>query len=339
MKMDGLLHRILIAASLLLLAGNAFAADPCAMPSPAASNSLPARIAAVACRESALWYRPFIDVNGRLASMSVAEAETSRLSDGITPAWKRVADYWRGSRLLPQMASFPGASECAYASNDGYPSPACRAFLVDRPWSAAFVSYVMTQSGVPGFRPSPSHVDYVRDAALYPGTSPFRFTDPDVEKPAAGDLLCFVRGASSVVGYAGLKTFLEGASGSGLAMHCDVVIAANPGGDGRLYTVGGNVLQGVTLRMLTLNRNGMLWALPRGNNAGCAPVNEAACNFNRQNWAALLKLRPLAPLPTPSALPSAAPGSTNCCINCVVGAIPVVPRCRVEQPVIIPPGG
>jgi hypothetical protein len=79
--------------------------------------------------------------------------------------------------------------------------------------------------------------------------------------------------------------------------------------------------------------------LPRGNNAGCAPVNEAACNFNRQNWAALLKLRPLAPLPTPSALPSAAPGSTNCCINCVVGAIPVVPRCRVEQPVIIPPGG
>jgi hypothetical protein len=197
----------------------------------------------------------------------------------------------------------------------------------------------MTQAGVPGFRPSPSHVDYVRDADLYPGTSPFRFADPDVEKPAVGDLLCFVRGASSVVGYAGLKRFLEGASGSGLAMHCDVVIAANPGGDGRLYAVGGNVLQGVTLRMLTLNRNGLLWALPRGNNAGCAPANEAGCNFNRQNWAALLKLRPLAPLPVPSALPSAAPGSTKCCINCVVGAVPVVPRCKVERPVINPPGG
>jgi len=339
MNMHRLLDRIFAAASLLLLAGTAFAADPCIAPSPATSTSLSARIAAVACRENALWYRPFIDVNGRLASMSIAEAETSRLSDGITPAWKRVADYWRGSGLLSQMAGFPGSSECAYASNDSYPSPACRAFLIDRPWSAAFVSYVMTQAGVPGFRPSPSHVDYVRDADLHPDTSPFRFADPDAEKPAAGDLLCFVRGAGSVVGYAGLKNFLEGASGAGLAMHCDVVVAASPGGDGRLYAIGGNVLQGVTLRVLALNRNGMLWALPRGDNAGCAPVNEAACNFNRQNWAVMLKLRPLAPSPLPPVFPPAAPGSTNCCINCVVGAIPVVPRCKVEQPVITPPGG
>ena len=337
MNTAGLLRRIFVAA-LLLFAGNASAADPCAAPSSRDSNSLSARITAVACRENALWYRPFIDVDGRLASMSVAEAETSRLSDGVTPAWKRVADYWRGSGLLSQMASFPGASECAYASNEGYPLPACRAFLIDRPWSAAFVSYVMMQAGVPGFRPSPSHVDYVRDAALHPDTSPFRFADPDVEKPAAGDLLCFVRGASSVVGFAGLRTFLEGAAGSGLAMHCDVVIAANPGGDGRLYAVGGNVLQGVTLRMLTLNRNGMLWALPRGNNAGCTPVNEAACSFNRQNWAALLKLRPLAPLQGPSLVPSV-PGATHCCINCVVGAIPVVPRCKVGQQPVVPPGG
>lgn len=337
--MAGLLHRVLLACALLLPAGAAFAADPCATPLPTTTNSLPARIAAVACRENALWYRPFIDVNGRLASMSVAEAETSRLSDGATPAWKRVADYWRGSGLLSRMASFPGASECGYASNDSYPSPACRAFLIDRPWSAAFVSYVMTQAGVPGFRPSPSHVDYVRDADLYPESSPFRLADPDVEKPATGDLLCFVRGASSVNGYAGLRAFLAAASGGGLAMHCDVVVGANPGGDGRLYAVGGNVLQGVTLRMLNLNRNGMPWPLPRGNNAGCAPANEAGCNFNRQNWAALLKLRPLAPLPAPSVLPSAAPGSTHCCVNCVVGAVPVVPRCKVEQPAFNPPGG
>ena len=338
MDIAGLLRRVPVAGSLLLLAGTAFAADPCATPLPTTATSLPARIAAVACRENALWYRPFIDVNGRLASMSVAEAETARLSDGVTPAWKRVADYWRGSGLLSQMAGFPGASECAYASNEGYPSPACRAFLVDRPWSAAFVSYVMTQAGVPGFRPSPSHVDYVRDADLSPEASPFRFADPDVEKPATGDLLCFVRGASSVIGYAGLKAFLGGASDGGLAMHCDVVIAANPAGDGRLYAVGGNVLQGVTLRMLNLNRNGMLWALPRGNNAGCTPANEAACNFNRQNWAVLLKLRPLAPVPAPSVLPSPAPGSANCCVSCVVGAVPVVPRCKVERQVIDPPG-
>lgn len=338
MKAPSLFRRFFFAASLLLLAGNACASDPCIAPSAMDANKLPARIVAVACRESALWYRPFIDINGRLASMSVAEAETSRLADGVTPAWKRVADYWRGSGLLSQMAGFPGASECAYASNDSYPSPACRAFLVDRPWSAAFVSFVMTQAGVPGFRASPSHVDYVRDAAVSPDSSPFRFADPDAEPPAVGDLLCYVRGAGSVADHAGLRRFLEAATASGLAMHCDIVVATSPGGDGRLYAIGGNVLQGVTLRMLSLNRNGMLWALPRGSNAGCTPANEAACNFNRQNWAALLKLRPLVPLPAQSPIPTSDPASTACCINCVVGAVPPVPRCRARQP-LVPPGG
>ena len=97
------------------------------------------------------------------------------------------------------------------------------------------------------------------------------------------------------------------------------------------------MLQGVTMRVLHLNRNGLLWALPRGGNAGCGPGNEAACNFNRQNWAALLKLRPLAPIAVPSIGP-VAPASPACCVNCVVGAVPAVPRCKVD-PVVVPPGG
>ncbi|HVR82171.1 MAG TPA: DUF2272 domain-containing protein [Luteimonas sp.] len=322
-------------AALLLVAANASAAEPCIATAQASASSLAGRIAAIACQENALWYRPFIDIDGRLASMTVAEAETLRLGDRITPAWKRVADYWRGSGLLSRMTSFPGASECAYASNDGYPSPACRSFLVDRPWSAAFVSYVMVQAGVPGFRVSPSHIDYVRDAYQYPESSPFRFADPDAEKPAPGDMLCFVRGASSVVGYAGLKAFLDAASGSGLAMHCDIVVTASPG-DGRLYEIGGNVLQGVTLRTLNLNRNGMLWALPRGSDAGCTPGNEAACSFNRQNWAVLLKLRPLAPSAHPLGVPTPAPASPACCVNCVVGADPPVPRCKGDPGTNLP---
>ena len=52
-------------------------------------------------------------------------------------------------------------------------------------------------------------------------------------------------------------------SGDGLNMHCDIVVAANPGGDGRLYLVGGNVLQGVTMRVLPLNRGGAIWGLPQ----------------------------------------------------------------------------
>jgi len=308
----------------------AFAGEPCPANLQPGSSNLSERIAAIACRENALWYRPFIDADGRLASMTVSEAETSRLGDGLTPAWKRVADYWRGSGLLGRMMAFPGASECTYATNDAYPSPACRAFLVDQPWSAAFISYVMVQAGVPGFDASPSHVDYVRDAYLSPDTSPYRFADPESEAPARGDLLCFVRGSRSVIGAAGLQAFLAG-NGRGLPMHCDVVVAAGPNGDGRLYSIGGNVLQGVTMRLLHLNREGRLWALPRGDQDACGPTFEAGCNFNRQNWAALLKLKPLAPLVVPAS-PAAYPQpATQCCINCVVGAVPKIP--------IRPPGG
>jgi hypothetical protein len=323
---------------LVALAGSGTAAAACGPAAAAAQDSYAARIAAVACRENALWDGPFIDSHGRLASLTVAEVETTRLADGTTPAWKRVTDYWRGAGLMPAMAAYPGAGECAVATTDGYPSPACRAFVVDRPWSAAFVSWVMVQAGLPGFRPSPSHFDYVRDAWQQPGNA-YVLTDPDTTAPTAGDLLCFVRGNGPALGYAGLKALLVSAGNGGLPMHCDVVTGTSPGGD-NLYLVGGNVLQGTTLRMLPLNRNGLLWSLPRGPTTGCAPGNEGPCSFNRQDWAALLKLKPQAelarlappqPVPSPMA-PQPAPAA--CCVNCVVGS--GVPRCPATSVVPLP---
>lgn len=320
-----LLRIALIVALCCSAIPTAFAGDICVRIAQPQAGELAERIATVACRENSLWFAPFIDSDGRLASMTVVEAENARLADGATPAWKRVVDYWRGSGLLGHMASFAGASDCNYAGNSSYPLPGCRAFVIDRPWSAAFVSWVMVQAGVPDFNPSPSHVDYVRDAYLRPETSPFRFTDPDNEKPSAGDLLCFVRGSDSVSGFEGLRAFLSADRGAGLGMHCDIAVAANPRGDGKLYLVGGNVLQGVTMRVLALNRNGLLWALPRGSNAGCSPDNPAMCSFNRQNWAVLLKLKPLQPLPRPLLPAQQYTAPTACCVNCVVGED--VPRC------------
>lgn len=291
------------------------------------------RIAAIACSENTLWYSPFIDADGRLASTRVAEAEASRLGDGATPAWRRVVAYWRDSGLLWQMAGTPGASECAYAGEDRMQVSSCRAFVIDTPWSAVFVSYVMLRSGVPGFRPSPSHVDYVRDAYLQAEASPFRFTDPDVEKPGPGDLLCFARVPTMVFGHQGLKDFLDARPGEALNMHCEVVVATNPGGNGKLHLVGGNVLQGVTMRALHLNRNGMLWSLPRrhGGDAFCSPDNGAGCSFNRQDWTVLLKLKPLplAPLAA-QPLPPVGPAPARpriCCLKCAPDVAPSVPRC------------
>lgn len=306
------------------------------------SNDTAARISAIACNENLLWYRPFIDTDGRVASATVSEGEASRLGDGVTETWRRVASYWRESGLLWQMGGFPGASECGYAGADRYPSPSCRVFIIDNPWSAAFVSYVMKKADVPGFRASASHFDYVRDAWLRPDESPFLYLDPVTAKPAAGDLLCYVRIPGRAYGYQGLIAAIGTGNGS-LNMHCDVVVAASPNNDGKVYLIGGNVQQGVTMRLLRVNRNGNFWALPQrlGVDPQCSPDTGSSCNFSRQDWAVLLKLKSPSALarlprgmhdlsPSPGAMPMAAP-QPACCVNCVVGADPPVPRCPIPR--------
>jgi len=335
--------RLLSFVALWLLAGcgRAFAQDCPA--DPGAGGAYAARVAAIACAENRLWHAPFIDAQGRLARFTVAEAEQAKLADGMTPAWRRVATYWREAGLADAMKGQSGATECLAATDAAMPPPLCRAFMLDHPWSAAFVSWVMVRAGLPGFHPSPSHVDYVRDAWRGDGSA-YVLVDPDASTPAAGDLLCFVRGSGAPFGHAGLRKFLASGDGS-LAMHCDVAVGTSRDGN-YLYLVGGNVLQGVTLRQLPLNRRGAFWSLPRGNTGDCAPGNESGCSFNRQDWVALLKLRPQAelaalPPPVPIVLPGAAeppPASVpqQCCVACVVGS--GVPRCPATRPPGSPAG-
>jgi len=320
---------------LWLCAGRALAADACpTLRTQLFAPDVATRVAAAACNENLLWYRPFIDTNGRMASATVAEGESSRLGDGASEAWRRVAVYWRESGLLPQMGGYAGAGECGYASGDRSNSPGCRAFVIDHPWSAAFVSWVMEKAGVPGFRPSASHFDYVREARVHPESSPFLYLDPATTRPAPGDLLCYVRVPGRAYGYAGLAAAIDGGADA-LNMHCDVVVAASPGNDGKAWMIGGNVQQGVTMRLLNLNRNGLLWSLPRRIDADppCSPDLPQACNFNRQDWAVLLKLRPaadlarLGPVQRPVAGPIVPQPSQQFCVYCVVGAQPPVPRC------------
>lgn len=332
--------RIWIVFHLLLLASAAAnAADLCPrLGQQVAAAEVATRIAAFACREHGLWYRPFIDRNGRIASSTIMESEALLLDDGQSQAWRRVAGYWQESGVLQQVGQLPGAAECEGAAGGNYSSPGCRAFVIDNPWSAAFVSWVMRKAGLPGFRASASHITYVRDAYLRPESSAYRFVDPLHAQPAAGDLLCYVRHGSRLYGYDGLLSAV-GAGNGGLDMHCDIVVATNPGNDSTAYLIGGNVQQGVTMRLLPLNRNGQFWGLPQrtGAESLCAPDHEAACNFNRQDWAVLLKLKPadvlaklpgassLAPVPA-EPLPTQAPA---CCVHCVLGS--GVPRCPPKQ--------
>ena len=325
--------RALAAFALLGVAAHARAGEICPVANgPDASYA--ARIARIACAENRLWYRPFITDDGRLASIRVSEAESVALSDGVTPAWRRVVDYWRGSGLLPAAAGRPGAAECALIDTALPMSAACRTFVIDTPWSAAFVSWVLVSAAVPGFRPSPGHYDFVRDAWQQPD-SPYRLVDPRAEAPQPGDLLCFARG-NAVLGSAGFREFLQSHPDGALAMHCDIVVE-NATASGRLYSVSGNVLQGVSLRTLDVNRQGLLWDLPqRGpTDAPCQPETPTACSFNRQDWVALLRLKPLPPPPVLAPEPPTAPA---CCTACALpmpagmhrcpapAATPAVPR-------------
>lgn len=322
---------------LLLTSGAAFAADACPQLSQQTPTDVATRIAAVACREHLMWYRPFIDREGKLANAPMTEAESSLLSLGDDRAWQRVARYWRDSGLLAAIGHRRGATECLYASATGPQAEACRGFVVDTPWSAAFISWVMREARVPGFRGSSRHFTYVQAAYQNPSTNAFDVIDVAKAKPMVGDMICYVRQSGRLFGHEGLVAVLR--SGGPLDMHCDIVVAVNPNNDSTAYAIGGNVQQSVTMRMLPLNRNGEFWGglpLRIGDGTLCAPDNEAACNMNRQDWAAILRLKSPEQLARlPGALPPVqdAPGAEStekaeCCIHCVVGS--GVPRCPAE---------
>ncbi|QIL20609.1 DUF2272 domain-containing protein [Thermomonas sp. HDW16] len=328
----------LIGLCLLAFAGTTFAADQCPLLRGRQSDpEVATRIAAAACDEHLRWQRPFITTDGRLASSAIAEGESRGLQGGGAP-WRQVAMYWRDAGLLGQTGA-SGANDCSYAlANASYPGMGCRGFVIDSPWSAAFVSWVMRRSGVPRFTFSGSHFDYVRAARLDPAGSPYEYLEPMSATPAIGDLLCYVR-TGRVYGYQALASAIDGGA-NGLPMHCDIVVAANPGGDAKAYLVGGNVQQAVTMRVLNLNAGGRFWNLPRRTDGDveCSPDTQAACDFNRQDWSVLLKLKPqsalaqLGPVQPPSFMPDVAPQQT-CCVNCVVGSgIPRCPATDAAQP-------
>src|SRR3546814_9413305 len=120
----------------------------------------------------------------------------------------------------------------------------------------------MRRAQVPGFNGSASHVNYVRDAYRDPSGNAYQVANPASARPQPGDLLCYVRVAARIYGFGGLAGLLS-SNESGLGMHCDIVVAANPDNDGIAYLVGGNVLDGVTMRLLQLTPGGQFADLDR----------------------------------------------------------------------------
>jgi hypothetical protein len=131
----------------------------------------------------------------------------------------------------------------------------------DKPWSAAFISWLMMEAGVPPelFTPSGLHSDYLRTIAAN-GTGPgarFAVRDARLFSPRPGDLICATRAGARISAYDDIP--------DGTPMHCDLVVF-NEGG--QLESIGGNVRNSVSRTVRQAGPGGMLpmvgdrrWAL------------------------------------------------------------------------------
>lgn len=314
------MHRLLPATLSCLLPLSALAADdptsspshkpaaatlelePCLLPLPQGVGVEAAALVRIACNEHRLWQQPVIDRAGHLISSGPTEAEREMLADDGMRAWQRVASYWQGSGTLAAVAERPGALQCGQPDSPDAAAH-CRSFLLDTPWSAAFISWVMRQAGITDFPVSASHIPYVAAAHARPDAGPYRTADPYQSRLRPGDLVCYLRGREQHLGHAGLMLALAQGSTAGWTSHCDLVVASNPGGNRTAYAIGGNVLNTVTLRLLPLDARGALLPAAAAD-APCSPGRPAACSFNRQDWSVLLQLRAQPPqavaLPRPT---------------------------------------
>ena len=210
---------------------------------------------------------------------------------------------------------------------------AFRAAIVDNPWSAAFISYVVKIAAL-GDTPNLPHVqDFSKtrfpfssahrhyifaafkssmaDAAIgqnAPGDAHFYRACPlSTTKPRIGDLICYHREPSLSAAGDGavrdriLSEALSGQSETSVSRnHCDVVVHIDRKAQ-KMYVVGGNVQQSVTVKKLRLrrdlkfadNRNGCGdWTLPppsKGTPVG--PGLMQNCSLNEKKWFVLLQMR------------------------------------------------
>lgn len=121
----------------------------------------------------------------------------------------------------------------------------------DKPWSAAFISWLMLEAGVPAkdFTLSGLHARYLRDIAGQQDAGNARFALHPVADftPRPGDLICATRAGASL---ASLDAIADRTP-----MHCDLVML-NEGG--RLESIGGNVRNSVSRSVRQVDATGRL---------------------------------------------------------------------------------
>ncbi len=296
-----------------------------------------------------------IDANGQLFRFGLTEAEHNEDDgDGRQPTfgqlgWWRVMKYWRalfGDDSTTDKLEVRGYRDASTVTQetqeagllrtsaarllrlaDSVPDPeereilreaALRGAIIDTPWSAAFVSYVIRQAGVAptAFRFANAHRVYIYDAFAASAAEPtnqagdrlYRACPLATTKARAGDVICEQRepalaDLSDAAVRERIRAELAGNTDARTVRrtHCEVVAHIDARAR-KMYTIGGNVNQAVTARKLNLRRNLKFLASQRGNCASPArwalPQAPAEtqhaskkCSLNDKKWFVLLQVR------------------------------------------------
>jgi Uncharacterized protein conserved in bacteria (DUF2272) len=193
-----------------------------------------------------------------------------------------------------------------------------RSALIDTSWSAAFISYVIKQAGVAGdaFQFANAHRVYIYDAVATSAAELAHAADAHIyracplatTKPRPGDLICDQRepalaDASDAAVRERIRTELAGSAGARTVRHthCEVVAHVDASAH-KIYTIGGNVLNGVAARKLNLRRGLTVSPVQKGRCGGAGhwtppgtaadmPQSQGKCSLNDQKWFVLLQLR------------------------------------------------
>ena len=295
-----------------------------------------------------------IDANGRLFRFGLTEAEHTKEDGGNGEqtnlghlGWWRVMKYWRAlygtdiGNLKDELevrgyrdgSTSTDAAQAAarvgvdfgplLRATEGVSDPdkrealreaVIRAAVIDTPWSAAFISYVVRQAGVAasGFQFANAHRVYIYDAFATSAAEVehrksdriYRACPLATTKPRVGDMICLQREpALADAGAAAVRERIRAELGTNARSvqrtHCEVVAHIDRPAR-KVVTIGGNVLQSVTARKLNLRRDLKVSAAQKGHcGAGDWSLREPAadqrargkCSLNDQNWFVLLQLR------------------------------------------------
>jgi hypothetical protein len=321
------------------------------------ASELGQRIARTAINEFTNFGGHQIDANGRLFHFGLTEAEHEEDDGGNGPAslghlgWWQVMKYWRSlfgndttdklevrgysdaSTLTQEMQTAgllrtsaarllqAAEAESDPATREILREAALRAAVIDTSWSAAFVSYVIRQSGVAAsaFKFANAHRVYIYDAFAASAAEPtkeagdrlYRACPLTTTRPRAGDLICQQRepalaDASAEAVRERIRAELGGSpdARSIRRTHCEVVASIDARAR-KMYTIGGNVNQAVTTRKLNLRRDLKFsvaqkghcggpgqWTLPQSSaHPPHAPGHTDKCSLNDKKWFVLLQLR------------------------------------------------